>query len=456
MVAIVMRLKGLLGLFIILFILSQCRHEDAEPVPLEEERELPLPEKSCDGLIDLGYTDKLSYLPGEKVKVFVEPFTVCDSCKMQVYSFNGSLTFEVPASLWVQPRIPEDAYQEGYGYRYPVTFKIPTDLKSGVYMIAKRIPFFVKSKSVSDMVVVYPSNTANAYCTSGGQSLYSQPVRARAVSFLRPMDIQKNSEVCLQWFQEQKEASVSFIVDSDMDNYSNIDGSKLLVIIGHSEYWTREARVNFDRFVNQGGNALILSGNTMWWKVRYEDGNTKMVCYKDTSDPYASAAEKTINWNSPELNYSIVNSIGADFPKGGYGLKTDAGWDGYKIVSPQSPLLEGLNLKKGDIIKLPSGEYDGAPLSGFDAEGYPILDRSSMDFYKAELIGFDRGSRFEKETIGTFIVVQKSSSSGIVINAASYDWCSARGMGGEDGNAIKTITSNAINKLLKNQPVFSN
>ena len=73
-----------------------------------------------------------------------------------------------------------------------------------------------------------------------------------------------------------------------------------------------------------------------------------------------------------------------------------------------------------------------------------------------ELIGFDRGSRAGSETIGTFVAFKKTVSSGVVVNGASYDWCSERGMGGTDGAKVKKITLNAIDKLLTKKSVFSN
>lgn len=137
-------------------------------------------------------------------------------------------------------------------------------------------------------------------------------------------------------------------------------------------------------------------------------------------------------------------------------MKIDNGWNSYKIVTPASPLLEGTGLKKGDIINLPSGEYDGAPIKAFDMDGYPILDSNISNFKKMELIGFDKGSRFGKETIGTFIVFKRTGTSGIIINGASYDRCSEKGMGGRHEDMIKRITYNAIEKLLHNKPIFSN
>jgi hypothetical protein len=147
----------------------------------------------------------------------------------------------------------------------------------------------------------------------------------------------------------------------------------------------------------------------MWWQVRYSADYTNMICYKDALlDPESDPLLKTINWDKDELHYSILSSIGADFSRGGYGLQDDAGWDGFKISTPGSPLLKGLWLKQGDTLSLPSGEYDGAPILGFDANGYPVLDSVQLNFKKIELIGFDKGSRAGKETIGTFIVFQVS------------------------------------------------
>ena len=107
------------------------------------------------------------------------------------------------------------------------------------------------------------------------------------------------------------------ICDQDMDDYSEIQNSKILVVIGHSEYWTKAARLNFDQFVNSGKDAVILSGNTMWWQVRYNADKTKMICYKDEiSDTISDPLLKTIAWPYPSLNYSVLTSIGADWPRG--------------------------------------------------------------------------------------------------------------------------------------------
>jgi len=418
-----------------------------------------LPE--CGGEVITGYTNKISYFPGEEVEVFIRSDNYHD-CGLGLYNINGELVFRSKVALFPQPESPTEPWKNGFAFKSSGKFIVPPWLKSGIYYIEKKITIIVKSLASTDIMVVYPSNTINAYNPVGGKSLYgfnSTGPASTVVSFLRPMDstIEKEECIeCLKWFPSLSHLKIKYVTDMDLDDHSFFR-SKIIVIVGHSEYWTRKARTNFDRFVEGGGHAIILSGNTMWWQVRYTHNNSALVCYRSSElDPEVDESLKTVLWRDPILKYPILPSIGEDFEGGGYGLRSDNGWNGYKIFNPDSPLLEGLSLKKGDILHLPSTECDGAPIKAWDADGFPILDNDQLQFTKLELIGFDRGSRGTRETFPTFTVMQKKSSSGIIVNAGSMDWCSPRGMGSQNsGDKIKIITKNAIDKLLTGKTVFS-
>lgn len=225
----------------------------------------------------------------------------------------------------------------------------------------------------------------------------------------------------------------------------------MIIVPGHSEYWTLQARTNYDKFVLSGKHALILSGNTMWWQVRYNKTRDQVTCFrKKEDDPIKSEKLKTVNWNDSSLNYPITRSIGAEFPNAGYGLKNDKGWNGYKIVK-SSPLLANTSLKPGDILSCPSDEVDGVPLLGF-SDGIPVHDNKDH-FFKLEIVGFDHVSRGQKEGVATWIVFRADASSGIVINTASTDWCSQRGIGSSED--IRTITRNMISLLATGKDVFT-
>jgi hypothetical protein len=445
----VIRKNVLFVAFVGMLILNACSDPDItipKPKP-------PVPIEACSAYVSEGYANKISFFAGEEIQLFIDASSPISLCSLSIFNLDGNPVFSIPASLTQQEIKNTDPSINGYGYTLTIAFDLP-DLISGVYTIEGIIPFLIKPKSPVDLLVVYPSNTANAYAQSGGKSLYTSN-RATAVSFLRPIGFETYSQSSLNWFQHLAGISVGFICDADLEVYSTMSKGKILAIVGHNEYWTRKGRENFDRFVNSGNHALILSGNTMWWQVRYSDDLTRMICYKDwDTDPIGDALMKTVTWINPALNYHTIASIGQDFEKGGYGLRTDAGWDGFKVITPESPLFEGLELKKGDILSCPTAEYDGAPISSFDVDGYPSLDLESVGAIKGEIIAFDKGFR-SKETYGTFIIYQRTISSGIIVNAGSTAWCSQNGMGGKSSEQIKKITVNAITKLMASQNVFS-
>ena len=271
----------------------------------------------------------------------------------------------------VRRQRPEGSAPWQDGFKYEETFRYnTTGLASGIYLWENVAPFVVRDTVAGpEVVVVYPANTIAAYNTAGGKSLYvpsrtwrlktalrrlvafdwddllpnPSANRARMVSFQRAGNTEKWEyfRPFLEWVHAQDAYDTAYISDPDLDDYERIRGARLLIIMGHSEYWTREARRNFDRFVNEGGHALVLSGNTMWYQVRYTADRTGMICYKTDEDPVPTPPLETVSWSEPELAYPIWPSIGAQFDLGGYGLlERDRGWNGYRIVAPDSPHRE--------------------------------------------------------------------------------------------------------------------
>jgi N,N-dimethylformamidase len=69
--------------------------------------------------------------------------------------------------------------------------------------------------------------------------------------------------------------------DTDLHLDSDIlDGYKVLFVVGHSEYWSFEAMNAVSRFLDLGGNAIVLSGNTAFWRVSFSPDASIMECRK--------------------------------------------------------------------------------------------------------------------------------------------------------------------------------
>ena len=406
-----------------------------------------------------GYMDSISYAPGDSATVYLSA-SAPGRMRIRLFDAAGEPVDAIDCRVDAQAPSPHEPWSGGFGYKAAFRYRVPP-LPSGLYFWDRSIPFVIREPSGAEgIAVVYPSNTINAYTISGGKSLYKAALpesgRAYVLSFQRPQADDGYSLPFFAWMRKLAlPARAGYLSDRDLDKYENFGNARLLIIAGHSEYWTRRARRNFDRFIASGKTALVLSGNTMWWQVRYDESGTRMICYKDpVLDRSAPDSLKTLVWATASLGYPIIGSIGSDFGKGGYGGPSSGSWGGYKILRPGSPLFKGTDLRLGEVLALPTREYDGAPLAGLDANGFPLPDSLALGKAKLEIAAFDAAFR-EKRGYGMLTVFRPDPASGFVINAGSTDWCSSNGISGRDSSRIRRITLNAIRLSLERKDPFA-
>lgn len=153
--------------------------------------------------------------------------------------------------------------------------------------------------------------------------------RVRKVSYNRPVmpndyevtsdDYFFSSEFrMLRWLERNgynvKYTSAVDVARSKHDNHRNIlldkSGKKkirILLSVGHDEYWSAEERSCFETARNVGVNLCFFSGNECYWKTRWEDNYQTLVCYKEGTDGANSCGTKcdpnpewTGLWRNPE------------------------------------------------------------------------------------------------------------------------------------------------------------
>jgi hypothetical protein len=59
-----------------------------------------------------------------------------------------------------------------------------------------------------------------------------------------------------------------------------LDDYRVVVINGHNEYWSLPMYRGLEDYLRGGGRLIVLSGNTMFWRVSFDDGGTVMECRK--------------------------------------------------------------------------------------------------------------------------------------------------------------------------------
>ena len=267
-------------------------------------------------------------------------------------------------------------------------------------------------------------NTYSAYNFWGGRSVYgyghagqhtwvyplSSPFRAPygfRVSFLRgnapnASDYAakwQNWEVpFLQWVHLEG-IEVDLCTESDLHKIPGLlAGYRLLVIVGHSEYWSGEMRDQVEGFVKQGGNVAFFAGNVCWWQVRFEDDGNTMVCYKQKAlDPAsqspATLRSTTVNWHEDFLQRPGTQLVGVSLAGGA------AATDRVEFVVADGAhwVFANTGLSNGNAF----GLYNNFTLSVVGEETDAVQDGSPSNFRRLAYVR-DATDTYDTATMGLF------------------------------------------------------
>jgi hypothetical protein len=347
------------------------------------------------------------------------------------------------------------------------------------------IPFVVRAPSPGTrarILVAAADTTYEAYNFWGGRSLYghgcsgltdggpaiahiwSNPYgdwllpRALSVSFLRPfasavgvMRMQTFEVPLIQWL-ERNGFAYEMCAASDLDqNGDLVSNYRMFVSVGHDEYWSKGMRDAVEDFIDGGGNAAFLSGNTCWWRVSFSPDGTQMLCGKDKKvDP------DTILWN--DLGRSAMTMIGTD------------DYNVWPNVPPEQPFsmqyfvlqdsshwaFEGTGLSNNDtfgvylrpdgtFVCAVGGETNNNGKNGVLAVATFIDTSHNNRVYQGTMVSLQKGSNWKKESGKKGKVA--ASSDGLLFNAASINWVTALSQQQGLWNTADQITWNVFNRM---------
>lgn len=140
-----------------------------------------------------------------------------------------------------------------------------------------------------------------------------------------------------------------------------LDGYKAVYVVGHSEYWSFEAMTAMSRYLDGGGNAIVLSGNTAFWRVSFNADASVIECRKGDAPGSAIRPDRRGEmWHSHDGRRGGM-SRECGFPAWRlFGLEYfslhGVNWPGvgpYKVRNPDHFLFRGprdLKLKEGDSL----------------------------------------------------------------------------------------------------------
>lgn len=179
-------------------------------------------------------------------------------------------------------------------WRATLAFPIPSALPSGVYVAklatstgAQRdVLFVVEAAHPLPMLAQLSTATYEAYNAWGGDSLYpggtkhvgvTGTTQGVEVSYDRPYDSATGAgqffarDVAMVRFLERNGYPVSYTTNESVErDPGQLEGHRLLLDFGHSEYWSAAAAGGFARARDAGTNLVFLSSDTLAWRVRFQ------------------------------------------------------------------------------------------------------------------------------------------------------------------------------------------
>ena len=318
--------------------------------------------------------------------------------------------------------IPERASATGCGWAPTLEIPVGADWRSGFHSVILTAGDEIHRAFVvvrpgdrrAPILMVLSTTTWNAYNDWGGPQLYTG---GSHVSFERPLapgflhkpeparrKMQPHLDREALWFFEWAERlglspwsggagwydrerpflawaeargfDVDVAISQDLEaNPGVLDGHRLVLSVGHDEYWSWGMRDAFEAFTGAGGNAAIFSGNTCYWQVRFEDDLRTMVGYKygaDADPVVGTSAERSMTgaWVDRRIGRPEFTTTGLSFSRGGYaryGLGTPRSSGGYTVCRPEHWVFEGTGLTYGDGLgvadTIVAYEVDGCELA---------------------------------------------------------------------------------------------
>ncbi|HEY2481667.1 MAG TPA: N,N-dimethylformamidase beta subunit family domain-containing protein, partial [Caulobacteraceae bacterium] len=189
---------------------------------------------------------------------------------------------------------------------------------------------------------------------------------------------------------ENEGLELDYFTDRDLEVEPGLlESYATAILVGHSEYWTVGERDALEAFVDAGGGLAIFSGNTGFWKVRFEDAGRRFICHKwrgFTADPQAEhdPGSATHLWSHKTFGRPEAAITGLTFLFGGYhrlGLCVARGAGAYTVQDEGHWALEGTDLYYGDEIGA------GLPLIGYENDGARLQFRDDGRLAAVPMLG---------------------------------------------------------------------
>lgn len=352
------------------------------------------------------YTDKLSYSQNDSVKIFASSkakYPIFNKTKL--FSLEGDEIIDIDLNLSYSDNKKEQVLLDGDDIEMSAEIQLKkSKLSPGIYLIGKDYPLLITSEQASDLTVVYPFMNNLIYQKVEEQSVFS--LNLHKTSANRSVKIDEFTLGLKSLFTSfPNDITINYINDIDIEDYSKINKTKILMIYGKSNFWTLKMKENLTQFINNGGNVIFISSyliNNICW---YNDKENSVLLYDK------ERSEKIESWhgfNGDAPRYFV----GSSYLYGGKSTKKE-----YILNHPKHSIFKGIS-----NLSLSSELYSSPPIIWSNEK--PVIDTSIVKFYSTQILAYNQSIMMNGEKgIKAITEFQTDSTSGIIINFGAEDWC---------------------------------
>ena len=249
---------------------------------------------------------------------------------------------------------------------------------------------------------------------------------------------------------ERKGFAVDYCTDLDIhENLGNfLAAYRLLLSVGHDEYWSEAMRRNVEKFVANGGNVAFLSGNTCWWRVQFAEGNAAFVCDKTK---LAGDAQKRDQWFGVDPENRLTGVSHRNGEAQWWGKRESLG---YRMQHADHWIFDGTGLRNNDVFRadhaLVGYECDGASISDRpDERGFAVPRHDDATPENFVILGTAKlGPKWAQDPVdfpgSRTATMGIYANHGIVFTAATTDWSRVIAEGEPH---TEKITENVLHRL---------
>lgn len=290
------------------------------------------------------YTDQPSYEPGEEVSFCVS--TTANTFDLEVIRDGAypESVFQTKGNVGIHHPTPPRAYAEGCNWPTSITWSLPSDLRSGGYVVLTSIEdkygekieqqhfFIVRAGQQSErapLVLIVTTATWVAYNDWGGSNAYEGIDGEASDQFSPTLSLERPWSKGFIWLPEGAPRIPNRLPPNSIPRYPNIEFAfsqgfaKYYAAAGWATYernfvcWAQQQGIEFDVISQYDlhndpnlltpyqcavivghdeywsrdmrdnldnfidkGGNLARFGGNFCWQIRLEDGNQKQVCYK--------------------------------------------------------------------------------------------------------------------------------------------------------------------------------